>query len=301
MEQNSDQWLEWRRKGLGASDAPIVMGVSPWKTPFQLWEEKLGIKGNDGGNWATQRGHEFEPKAKAWFEMMMNMDFPDTLAVHEKYEWLRASLDGYNKDANIFIEIKYCGKEDFENALKGIVPEKYIPQVQDQFLVTGAEKGYYVCTDGERYCFIELKPDTEYITKELFPKMEAFWNNVLKKKAPDFTDKDQLLITDKKTVALSEKYCKLDERMKKIKLDMEKVKEQLSEKVTHPKAKIGRITFTRAVKIGRIDYKAVPEIEGVDLEKYRGATTTTVTLRIKPLPKPEEKKDAGNSADAPTK
>ena len=48
MEQKSEEWLDWRKKGIGSSDAPIIMGVSPWKTPFELWEEKTG----------TQRAYE---------------------------------------------------------------------------------------------------------------------------------------------------------------------------------------------------------------------------------------------------
>ena len=26
-----------------ASDTPVVLGVSPWRTPYQLWQHKLGL------------------------------------------------------------------------------------------------------------------------------------------------------------------------------------------------------------------------------------------------------------------
>ena len=38
-----EEWLAERRTGLGSSDAPIIAGVSRWKTPFQLWAEKVGL------------------------------------------------------------------------------------------------------------------------------------------------------------------------------------------------------------------------------------------------------------------
>ncbi len=41
--QHSNEWLELRKNKIGASDAPIIMKVSPWKTPYRLWEEKLGL------------------------------------------------------------------------------------------------------------------------------------------------------------------------------------------------------------------------------------------------------------------
>ena len=39
--QQSEEWLEFRRSRIGASDAPIIMGVSPWKTHYKLWVEKI--------------------------------------------------------------------------------------------------------------------------------------------------------------------------------------------------------------------------------------------------------------------
>ena len=37
------EWLKARQKGIGGSDAASVLGISPWKTNVQLWEEKTGI------------------------------------------------------------------------------------------------------------------------------------------------------------------------------------------------------------------------------------------------------------------
>ena len=39
--QQTDEWLEMRRNKIGASDAPIIMEVSPYKKPNQLMEDKL--------------------------------------------------------------------------------------------------------------------------------------------------------------------------------------------------------------------------------------------------------------------
>lgn len=40
---NRKEWLKARQKGIGGSDAASVLGISPWKTNVQLWEEKTGI------------------------------------------------------------------------------------------------------------------------------------------------------------------------------------------------------------------------------------------------------------------
>jgi putative phage-type endonuclease len=39
---SEQEWLELRRKGLGGSDVATAMGLSPWKSPMQLYLEKTG-------------------------------------------------------------------------------------------------------------------------------------------------------------------------------------------------------------------------------------------------------------------
>src|SRR3990167_8630858 len=143
MKQGSFDWLEWRRQGIGSSDSPVVMKVSPWKTPFQLWEEKTNRTKDKEASWAMERGTELEPKARANYEILRDLDMPPTLAVHNKYPFLRASLDGFNKDKKKILEIKCPGQKDHEQAVSGLIPEKYIYQIVHQLLVTDAESVDY--------------------------------------------------------------------------------------------------------------------------------------------------------------
>lgn len=43
LKHNSPEWLAFRRKGIGASDAAAVLGLSKWTTNVELWEEKVGL------------------------------------------------------------------------------------------------------------------------------------------------------------------------------------------------------------------------------------------------------------------
>lgn len=56
-------WLAWRRKGIGGSDAAAILGISPWRTARDLYDDKLGIASaqDDSGNWvALEMGHLLE-------------------------------------------------------------------------------------------------------------------------------------------------------------------------------------------------------------------------------------------------
>ena len=56
------EWLEARKDGLGASDAAALLGLSPWKTNVQLWEEKCGLViPEDIGDKPYVRYHEPQP------------------------------------------------------------------------------------------------------------------------------------------------------------------------------------------------------------------------------------------------
>lgn len=42
LQQNTPEWHRWRMQGIGASDAPVIMGETLFKTPRALWSIKTG-------------------------------------------------------------------------------------------------------------------------------------------------------------------------------------------------------------------------------------------------------------------
>ena len=54
-----DKWLEMRNKGIGGSEAAVIVGMNRWKSPFQLWLEKTGevepedLSNNEFVYWGT--------------------------------------------------------------------------------------------------------------------------------------------------------------------------------------------------------------------------------------------------------
>ena len=42
LHQNTPEWHRWRQLGIGASDAPVIMGDGAFKTPRMLWSIKTG-------------------------------------------------------------------------------------------------------------------------------------------------------------------------------------------------------------------------------------------------------------------
>lgn len=204
---NRTEWLAWRKQGLGSSDAPIVMGVSQWCTPYRLWEIKTGIyEKPEMSNRAIERGNALEPKARAQYELEHDIDMPPKLVEHESHPWLRASLDGYNEGQRGILEVKCPGASDHRLACNGSVPEKYWPQIQHQLLVTGAEYVDYYSFDGERGATVRVLPDILYCRK-LFETLRDFWQKVLKRAPPPLSERDIVRVRDSNLKFLAEQWA----------------------------------------------------------------------------------------------
>lgn len=98
--EDREEWLKNRGHGVGGSDCSAVIGLNPYKTNLQLWQEKVGLKEQPIiENEHTKYGQACEEALRKIFEA----DFVGKLCVsHQSNEllirkdkpWLRASLDG---------------------------------------------------------------------------------------------------------------------------------------------------------------------------------------------------------------
>src|SRR5437868_10509460 len=61
LQQGTRDWREWRHKGIGSSDASIIMGESKFKRPWDLLQEKRRLCQDCPSNQAMARGIEDEP------------------------------------------------------------------------------------------------------------------------------------------------------------------------------------------------------------------------------------------------
>lgn len=229
IKQNTKDWQIWRGKGLGASDAPIIMGDSPWTTRFQLWGQKTGLIERPAPNsfqlQAMQRGHDLEPEARKRYEESVGLDFPPTSFEHDKYPFLRASLDGYNERGKMNLEIKCPGRIDHQTAaVNKQIPSKYFAQIQMQMLVSGAEACDYVSWDG-KYSFVVIMvvEDREY-QKKLLKELLAFWKLVETKTPPTLEEGELegLIIDLTKTLTRCQKTLNLLSSLNDIFIDVTK-------------------------------------------------------------------------------
>lgn len=185
LTQNTNDWHKWRHGGLGASEAPAVMGVSPWKSYARLlWEKTSPQIVHQAQTPWMKRGHDLEPIARRIYSNKYYMLMPPACMEHEEDSWRKASLDGHNKSAQIDIEIKVPNAKDHESARLGKVPDKYIYQIQHALMVSGSKELHYISYNGNTHHVVQVKPDV-LIQNRLLREERAFWKLVEEKKLCD--------------------------------------------------------------------------------------------------------------------
>lgn len=173
LKQESEEWLNWRRTHITASDSSSILGINPWKSSLELYEEKV-FRFEKEDNEYMRRGRELEPIALESFEQETGLVMFPCVVKHDTILWMGASLDGLSVIRDAIVEIKCNGKKNHDLALDGKIPKHYESQIQHQLACTGLDFSYYYSFDGEKGVILEVKRDEEFIQNMIAKEFE-FW------------------------------------------------------------------------------------------------------------------------------
>ena len=167
--QGSESWLRHREKCITATDIATIMGVNPYKTAYQLWQEKLGLRDPEKENDAMKRGKSLEPMALEHYCSIKGECYDPAVVIHEYNEWAMASLDGINADNNHICEIKCMGSANHAEAMSGVVKRLYTYQIQWQMYVANVYSADYFAYSEDSN--IVMTADRDWETIHLISQM----------------------------------------------------------------------------------------------------------------------------------
>ena len=174
--QGSDDWLTIRRSHLTASEAPAALGQSKYMSRIELLNQKsTGLaKDVDGFTQVLfDRGHEAEANARPFAEEIIGAElYPITASLKIDGLDLLASLDGATLDESVIFEHKLFNESLAADVRSGNLHPHYTIQLDQQLLVSGAEKCLFMTSDGTEanmaWCWYEP-------TQEKFNSLVAGW------------------------------------------------------------------------------------------------------------------------------
>ena len=103
LDQRTDEWKQWRKLGVTATDSPVLFGLVPEQNSIELWAEKTGLKEpTDLSDIPAVRwGVEHEDYARSLWELKHG-DIASPLCVESDANPIfRASLDGYTTNGEV--------------------------------------------------------------------------------------------------------------------------------------------------------------------------------------------------------
>lgn len=184
--QGSEEWHKLRAEYHGASTAQVMMGEHPSITRSEMVKMMALGTEKEFSDWVLnvlfERGHELEAIARPIIEGRIGTElYPTTVTRNVDGIKLLASLDGQTMCGSILWECK-TANQSLIAALdggNGSVPQTHYWQLEQQLLVTGADKAIFTITDGteEGTVSVDYKP-VEGRAEQLLRGWAQFFHDV---------------------------------------------------------------------------------------------------------------------------
>ena len=183
-------WLMVRRSGIGGSDAAAALGLSPWKSALELWQEKVsGQSQPHKENEAMIWGRIMEPVITREFVRRTGLTVIPMRSMLQatNWPWMLADLDGLVEDpqrgTGVF-EVKTASAFKMSEWDDNRCPDAYQLQVQHYLEVTGLSYALIVVLiGGNKLQWITVDRDDELIAS-LVQLEKRFWQHVLTQSPP---------------------------------------------------------------------------------------------------------------------
>ena len=189
-----EDWLEYRRQGIGGSDASVVCGINRYKSPVELWMDKTGQLPYQEAGEAAYWGTLLESVVRSEFTKRTGIEVRQLgqLLQSEEHPFMLANLDGV-------CEVPDYGPCIFEaktaSAFKAgewedSIPDEYLLQVQHYMAVTGYQGTYIaVLIGGNTFRWKFIERDEELISM-LIELESDFWDHVQNMTPPPLDGSD---------------------------------------------------------------------------------------------------------------
>lgn len=185
-----DEWLKFRKGGIGGNDAPIVLGVSQYAGPLDLFAVKRGLIEDNPQTELMKWGHRLQKPLKEGYQDETHRLVQDQgihTFVNKEHDFIRYSADGLIAPLGglpwIF-EAKctgYLTPKDLEEDL----PLAWQVQVQHGLFTLGLQKASLaVLVNGNKLLWKDMERNDSFIEQMLKTELE-FWEMVKSGTPPD--------------------------------------------------------------------------------------------------------------------
>ena len=290
-----EEWLKYRKRGIGGSDVAALLGISKWTSAVALWLDKTNQTNEpEEINEAMRWGQLLEPVIREQFRQITGRPVVEVKAIlqHPQYPFMIADIDGLTVDedgAPAILEIKNVSEYKRSEWSQG-VPAYYQTQVQHYLFVTGVQKAYVIALFGGNSSGVYTVQADPEVQQMLVQVESDFWSKVQNLIRPeiDGTDASTKLLDSIYRGGVSEEIIMPTEAVEYVdayieaSADEDSAKARKNEAANHIKEIMGdydRATCNghtiswKPVTSERLDSKALKAAEPEIFKKYTKAST----------------------------
>jgi len=279
LEQGSKEWHEYRRTKVGASEISYLFGCNPFCKAEDQEKYLIGLKlgfNTIFQNSAMKAGHDNEKEIVEYVEYAYDMP-TQPLVGHTGN--ISASFDGITLDHDMVIEVKFSDST-YDSIKKNIIPDHYELQVQQQLLVSGAEKAVFAAMQPQTrdIVMIEIFPD-EAVHKEIVSKVDSFFERMNSKEwtENDFNEER----TDDLWLQLVDNYREAKLLEEEAKQKVKSAKDALIELSVGVRASGGGASVYPVKPRETINYKQIIKDNGIEIDdKYKKVGSPSWSVRL---------------------
>ncbi|MCF2554385.1 YqaJ viral recombinase family protein [Faecalicatena contorta] len=185
---DKQEWLKYRKQGIGGSDAGAICGLNPYRTAIQVYQDKVSDDIVEYDNESMRQGRDFENYvAKRFTEATgKKVRRANVMFYDEQYPFMLADVDRMVVGENAGLECKTASPYVAEKWEDDKIPLSYQLQCFHYMRVCQAEAWYIaVLIYGRGFKYYKLERDEEII-RGLIQIEQDFWDNhVMKRIMPE--------------------------------------------------------------------------------------------------------------------
>lgn len=180
---DKSEWLTYRKKGIGGSDAGAVCGLNPYRTAMEVYQDKTSNEVMELDNEAMRQGREFEDYVAKRFTEATGKKVRRANAMYydEDHPFMLADVDRMVVGENAGLECKTASPYLADKWEDGKIPMHYQLQCHHYMSVMDTEAWYIaVLIYGREFKFYRIERDEE-IMADLVRMEQDFWENHVRK------------------------------------------------------------------------------------------------------------------------
>lgn len=184
------EWLKWRKKGIGGSEAGTVCGFNPYASVMQVYYDKISDEIDEIDNEAMRLGRDLEEYVARRFTETTGKKVrrANAMFYDEKNPFMLADIDRMVVGENAGLEIKTASPYAESSWADGKIPLHYQMQCFHYMSVCNADAWYVaVLILGRGFQYYKLERDEELI-QSLIQMEKNFWENHVLKRIPPQPD-----------------------------------------------------------------------------------------------------------------